>query len=162
MRILPLTLFIFLLSALAVGTTLGPQDESLIHGAINNVSLVIENISFEYTINDSSAPNMNGMFLIVEKYAQFVCIFAIEFMRAGIIFGHDNPQYFNPDFLMFTIKAVIVLVVLSLLIKPIFYLVVLLIMCGIYIKDKLVKRREKKRYEKFSKVIKKKFEGGEE
>ena len=55
-----------------------------------------------------------------------------------------NPEYYEAAFILKIVKWIIILVIISLLIKPISYLVVLLILFGIWIKDKIKRRRDEK------------------
>lgn len=141
MRIINIIILLFLLTAFTIGISVQDSDFSTIDNSINNASQVIENISITPSVN-SSIPNMEGLFLILEKYIKFVGTFALEIMRAGITFGHDNPDYFEPSSIIYVIKLIIILLIISLLIKPVMYLVIFIIMIGMWIKDKLKKRRE--------------------
>ena len=83
------------------------------------------------------------MMLVLEKYIKFVGTFSIEVFRAGVHFGQDNPGYFEPDFITKVIKLVIILLIISLLIKPLGYLIIIIILLSMYIKDIYFKRNKK-------------------
>jgi hypothetical protein len=145
MRIFNIIILLFLLTAFAVGVSLNENggERSLIDSAMDNASLSIENITLIYP-NESTMPNAKGFFLVLEKYIKFIGTLGVETMRAGVGFGYDNPEYFSPEFILSIVKIICYLVIISLLIKPLGYLVVFLIMFGIMIKDKLRKKKSEK------------------
>jgi len=140
MKIVSILVLLFLLSAFAIGVGLQDSDSKIIDSSIDNASLVIENISFDYpTLED--VPNSKGIFKIVESGVKFVGVLGIETMRTGIYFGKDNPGYFTPEFILKIIKLIVVLVIVSLLIKPTFYVLVFIVMGLIWIID-YIKRKK--------------------
>jgi len=140
MKIVSILVLLFLLSAFAIGVGLQDSDSEIIDSSIDNASLVIENISFDYpTLED--VPNSKGIFKIVESGVKFVGVLGIETMRTGIYFGKDNPGYFTPEFILKIIKLIVVLVIVSLLIKPTFYVLVFIVMGLIWIID-YIKRKK--------------------
>lgn len=151
MRIFNLVILLFLLSAFTIGIALenNEADKILIDAALNNASLVFENITLIYpnaTIN-TTIPNAEGFFKVIENYIKFIGSLAIESMRAGIYFGYDNPNYFSPEFIILTMKIIVFGLIVSLLIKPAGYVIVFIIMLFIMIIEKIKKRKRRKKSE---------------
>lgn len=140
MKILSIIILLFILSALAIGSGIYQSDISLIDNSINNVSQSINNITLTPS-TESSIPNMDGIYLSIEKYIHFVGTFLLEVMRTGIHFGRDNPEYFNPSFIYKIIKLIVILVIVSLLIKPVGYVLIFLILGIIHLKNKYWKKK---------------------
>ena len=143
MRLFNILILLFVLSAFAIGVSLSEGDRSIVDSAVNNVSLSIENLTL-ISPSESKIPNIEGFFLVLEKHIKFIGAFALETLRAGIYFGQDNPEYFEPSFIMGIVKLIIWLVIIGLLIKPIGYVVIFMIMLAIYIKDRFKVRKENK------------------
>ena len=144
MRLFGIILLIFLLAAFSIGSAINQYDRNLVDIAIDKAMISIENITIERASSeDSTIPNFNGMMLVLEKYIKFVGTFSIEVFRAGVHFGQDNPGYFEPDFITQVIKLVIILLIISLLIKPLGYLIIIIILLSMYIKDIYFKRNKK-------------------
>jgi hypothetical protein len=141
MRISTIVILLFVLSAFAIGVGLQDSSKALIDSSIDNASLVIENISFDYPTQEN-IPNSKGLFKIVESGVKFVGVIGFETMRAGIHFGKDNPQYFTTDFIFKVIKLIVVLVIISLLIKPAFYGIIFLVMGIMWVVDMIRKKRK--------------------
>ena len=142
MRLLNILLFLFLLSAFSVGISLSDENDfKKIDSSIDSVSESIENFTLTRQVPNSSLSNidMNGFYLIIEKYIQFVGTFSIEIMRAGIKFGYDNPSYFTADNILHIIKLIIWLIIISLLIRPLGYVIIFIILGLMWIKDRLRK-----------------------
>ena len=148
MRIFSIIILLFLLSAFAIGVGLQDTDNSLIDSSIDNASFIIENISLTPP-EDSKLPNSEGLFKIVESGIKFVGVLGFETIRTGIYFGKDNPEYFTPDFIFKIVKLILILVIVSLLIKPIFYILIFLVMGLIWIIDN--SKNKKQRGEKCGK-----------
>lgn len=144
MKLFNILIFLFFLSAFTIGVGLQNSGKELIDASIDNASLIIENINFDYPLGEN-VPNTKGIFKIVESGIKFVGVAGLETMRTGIYFGHDNPRYFTPEFIIKIIKLIIILVIVSLLIKPVFYIMIFLVMGLIWIIDfiKNKKRRFK-------------------
>ncbi len=140
MRIFSIIILVFLLSAFAVGISLEDTDNSVIDSSIEEVSLVIENISLSVPEN-STITNAKGIFKIIESGVKFVGVLGIETMRTGIYFGKDNPGYFTPEFIMKIMKLIIILTIVSLLIKPAFYFFVFVIMGFIWVIEHFKKKK---------------------
>ena len=137
--------FLFLLSALAVGVALEDSDKVIIDDSLNKAILNINNITLsDSKINGTNIPNINGLFTVLENYIRFVGSFAIEIFRAGIHFGQDNPDYFEPSTLMYYVKLIVWLLIISLLIKPVGYGVIFLIMGVMFIYEKLKKGKSER------------------
>jgi len=66
-------------------------------------------------------------------------------MRTGINFGKDNPQYFTAEFIIKIIKLIVILIIVSLLIKPIFYTLIFLVMGIMWMVDFIKKRKDKRK-----------------
>lgn len=123
MKTTNLIILLFLLSAFSVGIGLQSQDSEFVDSAIDNASLVIENINLSFP-TDTKIPNAKGVFKIVEAGVKFGGVAGMEVMRTGIHFGRDNPQYFDAMFIMKIVKLIVILAIVSLLIKPAFYIIV--------------------------------------
>jgi len=138
-------ILLFILSAFMFGVGVQNNDITLIDNALNNASNTIKTIdldnssAFSELKENSSIPNAEGLIDILEQGVKFVGVIGVEMFRAGAYFGHDNPQYFSPEFILKLVKWLVILVIISLLIKPLSCLVVLLILFGIWIKDKFRK-----------------------
>jgi len=148
MRITNIIILVFLLGAFAIGITLSehssltPEDVSEILDSSNITRIELNRVSepvISYT---------NNIIVVVESFVRFVIVFAIETFKLGIGFGYDNPDYFEPSFIIFIIKWIVILVIVSLLIKPLFYVVVLLILFGIWIKEIIEKKKRRRALEK--------------
>lgn len=146
MRIINLVILLFLLTAFAIGSVIQDDDDKrILDAGINNASEQISNISLQnVAIEDTKIPNMKGLYLILEKYIHFIGVAGLEIMRAAIYFGSDNPGYFTPEFVYGLLKLVIILLIIGLLVKPVGYLVIFIVLFGMYINDKIKKRRRKK------------------
>ena len=144
MRLVGLLVFLFLLSAFAIGSSIPEDKINEIDLAINNITIRIDEIELNYNeTQESQIPNMEGFFDVLEKYIKFVGTFAIEVMRAGIYFGNDNPDYFEPSFILKIITLIFWLIIISLLIKPLVYLIILIVLLGMFINNKIKKRKQK-------------------
>jgi len=143
MRLTTIVLLLFLLSAFAIGISLESSDFNNVNTAIDNASNLIQNITLTPEAYSNSKIDMNGIYLILEKYIQFIGVLVLEVMRIGIKFGFENPSYFSPEFIFSLVKLIIILVIVSLLIQPLFYLVIFIIMGFIWLKDKLNKKKKK-------------------
>ncbi len=137
MRITSIFILIFLMAAFAVGSGMESLDSEVIEGAMDNVSIIIQNI----TLEDSENQYTNGMFTILERFIHFIGVTFVEVMRMGIFFGSENPEYFEPLYILKIIKLLIWLVIISLLIKPLFYLVIIIVMLVLWIVDKIKKKK---------------------
>ena len=141
MNVFRFGMFLFILTALTIGVTLNNNggDISLIDRSINNASMVIENISITTIDTSGGLIELNGFYLVIEKYIQFIGTLGIEVMRAGMKFGYSNPGYFDPIFIFQILRLVLIFFIISLLIKPVMYLCIFIFMLGLWIKDKLKK-----------------------
>lgn len=142
MRIFNLVMFLFVLSAMAIGTQISGTEQIVINRAIDNVTSVIENISLE-NVSVENFPEVNGIFNIVEKYIHLVGAVFTEALRAGINFGKNNPEYFEAEFILKIIIFVCIAIIVSFLIQPLFYILIFLVMGIMWIYD-VIKRRKKK------------------
>lgn len=136
MRLINLFLLLFIMSAFAVGVAWQGNDMMLLEGALDNASNAGKNITFEKTGDNY----IDGMFIVLKEFIDFTIVSFVEVMRLGILFGTENPEYFEADFILTIIKLLIWLTIISLLIQPLFYLIVFIIMAVIWITDKLKKK----------------------
>jgi len=141
MRIFSLVILIILMSVFAIGVSLQETDWGLIEESLNNVTVVITNMTLEHS---SSNEHVNSIILIIEKFIHFVGVLLIECMRIGVRFGYENPQYLELLFILNIIKLIIWLVIIDLLIKPVSYLIVLIILFIMWIREKIDKKRRKR------------------
>lgn len=123
---------IFLMSAFAIGITLQDDDMSTINEMIENASLTAGNFSFETVDN----PYIDGMLNVAEEFIEFALAAGMEVMRMGILFGHDNPSYFEAESILTFTKLFIWVIALSVMFVPMMYLLAFLIMLGMWIKRK--------------------------
>lgn len=143
MRFLSLIVLIFLLSAFAIGVSfeqssdITPKNLSDIIDATNLTS-----IEFDRVEPSDSVIDVNSIITILEAYVRFVITFVLEIMKVGINFGYENPDYFEPDFIMKIIKLIVVLIIVGLLIQPVSYAVVLLALLVIWIHSKFKKNNQ--------------------
>ena len=134
-----LLLLVFLMSAFAIGVSIQPEDNQILQQGLDNMSIVMQNITLEPVDNEYA----NGLHLILEKFVGFMGVTFVEITRMGISFGMDNPDYFEPSFIFSIVKLIVVLVIVSLLIKPISYLVVLIVLLSMWVIEKINKRKKK-------------------
>jgi len=137
MRLTGILILIFLLTAFTIGSNIPEDKIAITDSALDNATIEIDMINLDSQTN-STIPNMEGLMDVLERYVKFVGAFFIEVMRAGI--------------------QIVILFILGLLIKPLGYLVIMLIMLGMYIFDKI--RIRKKGKSMFS--IKRTLKGGNE
>jgi len=144
MNLVNIILLVFLLGAFAIGISLADNEMEIgvIDSALDNATITILDISIEPS-NVSTIPNAEGLFMVVEKYLHFVGVFLFEVFRTGIHFGYDNPRYFEPDFIISVIKLIVWAIVISLLIKPAFYVLIFIVMGTGFIIDKIKSRRRR-------------------
>ena len=138
MKITNLFILLFIMSAFAIGISIQDDEINNVNEAINNASLTIQNIEIGKSENDY----LDGIFIVVEKYMVFVGTFAFEGMKLGINFGQKNPEYFEQDFIFKIIKLLVCLALLSLLIQPLFYLIVLIVIGLLWIIELKNKRKK--------------------
>ena len=124
---------IFLMSAFAIGISLQDQDMDIINEALNNASSIAENITFP---TDSPNPYVNGMLNVFEHFVKLALATGMEVMRIGILFGHDNPQYFEAEFILTFMQLFIWLIAISVMFVPMMYLLAFFVVLGIWIKNK--------------------------
>jgi hypothetical protein len=142
MNIISIMVLLFLLASFAIGINLQNSTNEQIDASVDNASLVIDNIHLQAP-EDSTLPNSKGLYKIIESGVKFVGTLGIESMRTGIHFGKDNPQYFTPEFIIKLVTLICILVIVSLLIKPAFYILVFLVMGIMWIKDRIMQGGKK-------------------
>ena len=140
MRLINILILIFLLSAFAIGSSLESVEQEVIEKSLDNVSMIMQNITLESSDNQYT----DGMFTILEKFVNFIGVTFVEVMRLGMSFGSNNSEYFEPDFILKIIRLIIWLTIISLLIQPLFYFIVLILMLSLWIVDKIKKKRKMK------------------
>ncbi len=144
MRLINLLLLLFIMSAFAVGVSWQGNDMILFEEfeeKLDNVSQIGKAIVFEKTGDNY----IDGMFVVLKEFIDFAIVSFTEVMRLGILFGTENPQYFEAEFIFAIIKLLVWLAILSLLIQPLFYLIVFIIMAAMWIKDRITKKNKHKR-----------------
>ena len=144
MRLTTILLVLFFMTALTIGTTMDVGDREKVDDSLNTAIASFENISIDES--NSTIPNINGFYDILEKYVQFVGTLCIEGIRAGIYFGQENPEYFEAEFMYRIMKLIVILIIISLLIKPAGYLIVFIIVGIIALNDRIKKRRVSKKF----------------
>jgi len=144
MKLISIVILLSLLSAFSIGINLqGIGDREIIDDAMITLDSAFDNISLEQNMTNENI-NLNPFFRVIENYIQFVGSLFVETMRTGISFGQDNPEYFSAEFIIRIMKLIVILFIVSLIIQPALYLVVLLIMGVIWAKEILIKRKQKK------------------
>lgn len=146
MRFTTIIVLVFILTALSIGVALqeGQGQLELVDSSINNASLTLANLNITNQNISIAGTNIDGFYLVLEKYIQFIGTFMFETIRIGVRFGYENPDYFTPEFLITVLKLIIFALVFSLLIKPLGYLIVFIILGVIWLKDKIKKKNEQK------------------
>lgn len=142
MRIISIFITVFLLAAFAIGISIADKEMPVINLALDNASIIVTNFSLAGTTNNSYA---NGLFIVIEKFVHFAAVSVIEVMRIGILFGHDNPDYFTSEFIIGIAKLLIWAMIASLLIVPMMYFLAFLIMIGIWVTSKFKRRKNGKK-----------------
>ncbi len=147
MRILSVIILLFVLTAFGLGVSLS-ESETLtplnITNAIDKTNITQIELSRVENVSEGFV-NINNFFNVIESYIRFILTLLIEVIKAGINFGYDNPDYFETSFILTIIKLIVILTIISLLIKPVTYGIVLLILLGIWIKNKTrLKNKEQK------------------
>ena len=140
MKLINIFILVFLMSAFAIGVSYGDNDIQKLEEGMDNVSMTMQNITLDRTGDQYT----DGMFTILEKFISFIGVSFVEIMRLGILFGNENPEYFEVTFIFSIIKLIIWLVIISLLIQPMFYLIVFIIMLVIWTKDKIKKHNKQR------------------
>jgi len=136
MKIINILLLVFLLTAFAIGISMTETEMPVINQALDNATIIATNFTFDTATNDTYA---NGVLLITEKFFHFITVAMVEVMRIGILFEHDNPEYFTPQFIIGIVKLIIWAMIIGTLAVPIMYLVAFMIMLAIWIKNKFSK-----------------------
>ncbi len=140
MRLTNIFLLIFVMTAFAIGASLQDSEDEVIINAMENASVTINNI----TLGETNDTYTNGILRITETYIHFVGTTIFEVTKLGMFFGKENPEYFEPSFIVKIIKLLIWLAIISLLIQPMFYLIIFIVMLFLWLKEKIIKRRAKK------------------
>ena len=142
MRIFTLAIALFLLSAFAVGVSMQDTDITIIDSALNNATRNSPFANYNKTITDDRYTD--GMIFVIYEFCDFVLKGGMEVMRLGILFGYENPDYFTPEYVLSMIKIFAVVILISLLIQPLFYVGAFLVIFVMWLSEKIKKRKEKK------------------
>lgn len=146
MRLIGFLVLLFVLVSFTLGVSLSETDLTPLNitQAIDKTNVTQIELS-RVEVESEDFVGVNNFLNVIEAYIRFILIFAIEVVKAGIHFGYENPDYYEATFVFSVIKLLVILVIISLLIKPVTYLVVLLILFGIWIKEKIDKSNFKQR-----------------
>lgn len=148
------TVIIVLFIILAIGIGISVRENSDL--TPNNITDIIDDYnmsSIELNAEDYDNVYARGVVDTLEYYIKFVVFLGFQVMKLGIIFGYENPDYFEPSFILNLLKLILIALVIVLLIKPVTYLVIIIVLFVIWIKDRVVSRRIK-REEHGKKVMK--------
>jgi len=144
MRIFGLIILLFILTAFSLGVSL-TESENLtplnITNAIDKTNITQIELSRVEEVGESFI-NVNSFLNVIESYVRFILTLSIEVIKAGVNFGYDNPDYFEASFILTIIKLIVILAIIFLFIKPVTYGIVLLILLGIWIKNKIPRERK--------------------
>ena len=147
MRLSTIVVLVFLLSAFAIGSILSdpsssvtPQNISDTLSATNITDITLDRI----VESDDSFISVNRIITVIEAFIRFALVGFIELMQMGIEFGYDNLNYFEASFIISIVRLIVILVIISLLIKPLFYLIILNALSVIWIVEKFKKKNDKK------------------
>ncbi len=139
MKIINILFLVFLLTAFAIGISMTETEMPVINQALDNATIIATNFTFDTATNNTYA---NGVLLVTEKFFHFITVAVVEVMRIGILFGHNNPDYFTPEFIIGIARLIVWAMILSLLIVPIMWAAAFLIILVIWIKNKFKTRGE--------------------
>ncbi len=144
MRLFNIIILLFLLGAFTIGVSyanggISPDKVFKILADSNVTDIELDRLE-----NSDGAININRILTILESYVRFILVATIQILQMGIEFGFDNPDYFEATFVFKIINLIVVLVIISLLIKPVTYLVVLIALIVMWFNDKIKTRKEKK------------------
>lgn len=140
MRLITIVGLLMVLTLFALGGSLKDSPEVDAVGIFDNASIEIQNITLT---NNFSSPLANSVIKITEQYIHFVGTIIFESSKFMVAFGRDNSDLFEPSSIIKILKFIVVLVIVSLLIKPLFYIGIIIVLIVIWFKDKIMKRKEK-------------------
>lgn len=142
MNAIRLIIFLFLIAAFAIGVHL---SEIGITSQEYADRLDATNVAdFNLTIPQDADSATHGIYVVLQSYIKFILTFAIEVLKVAVDFGHRNPEYFSAPFLLKICMWIVILVIISILIKPAFYLGIIIVMFIIWIYDNIKKRKGRK------------------
>jgi len=146
MRLIGLLVFLFILVSFGLGASLSETDLTPLNitQSIDNANITQIELSRVDVQDNENFVNPNSFFNVIEAYIRFILVFAVEVIKAGIHFGYENPEYYEASFVLTIVKWTIILILISLLIKPITYLIILLILFGIWIKERINKKKNER------------------
>lgn len=144
MRIMNIFILVFLMSAFAIGINMKDSEMSEVNSILDNATTIATNFSLTNVSNNSY---IEGGFRVGEKFVHFAMVAMVEVMRVGILFGHDNPKYFDSMFILRIAQMIIWVALLSLLFVPLMYFAAFLIIFVIWIYGKVKKRKRKRKNE---------------
>ena len=142
MRIVTLAIVLFLLSAFAVGVSMQDTDITMIDSVLNNATRNSPFANYNKTITDDRYTN--GMIFVVYEFCDFALKGSMEVMRLGILFGYENPDYFTPESVLYAVKWFAIIILISLLIQPLFYLGAFLVIFVMWLLERIKNRKDKK------------------
>ena len=142
MRIFTLVIALFLLSAFAVGVSMQDTDITMIDSVLNNATRNSPFANYNKTITDDRYTD--GMIFVVYEFCDFALKGSMEVMRLGILFGYENPDYFTPESVLYTVKWICIIILVSLLIQPLFYLGAFLVIFVMWLLERIKNRKDKK------------------
>jgi len=139
-----LSVYLFIILAFVVGSQVEPEQMPQIHKTLNNASATLNQINLE----GSPDPYVNGTLLVIEKFFHYLGTFFTEVARAAITFGSQSPQYFEPTFILNLVRFILIAIIVGLLIKPLFYLGVIIVLLISWIWEKKRLKKVQKKQEK--------------
>jgi hypothetical protein len=147
MRLINIFIILFLLVSFGLGVSYynsGLTPETIVNVIDNTNVTQIELTRVLTRVNTTSTNwfDINSVYTILESYIRFVLTLSMEVLKTGIRFGFENPEYYEASFILQIVKWIVILIIVSLLIKPLSYLIVLLILFGIWIKNKIKQRKK--------------------
>ena len=146
MRLTNILVLLFLLAAFGIGSSMYEVSQEDLEQSFAPAIETVNNISIPYNAsNYEKIPNAEGLLNVLEKFIHFIGNLFIEVFKAGMIFGHDNPDYFQPDFIIKVIKFICIAFIIGLLIRPLTYIGAFIILGIIYLKDKYRKKKNEQR-----------------
>jgi len=154
MRITTLAIALFLLSAFAVGVSMQDSDITEIDESLYNITKSWETIS-PNLYNETGDKYTDGMMYVIFEACDLFVIAGTQVVRLGILFGYENPDYFTPEYLLKMIKVFALIIIISLLIRPLFYLGAFIVIFIVWLLKRIKKRREKRKLRKLKGGIEK-------
>lgn len=147
MGLIKFAVIFFLISFLMIGAEIYKSDNELgIERDIYNytestIKLPVSNISHLHPIEKTQGIiNTGRLYKIMESGINFLFVSGEQITKMGIEYGYQNPEI-NWEKLFKYLIYILIIIIVSMLLKPIGYLIVFLVMLIIMIKER---RRKKK------------------